>query len=332
MDKQKIELSGAEFSFSDEQEESANWLPFKGTCLFTDMHSRIPSNSDKPVVFPHEEIIKAQETMLNKGVDCVWSWNGNYYGGEAEDAFTGHNDRFKIGTVTKVETVGNEMKIEGGLWSLDFFDVCQMYTNVKSTLGFSVEVLFNAEDAGDHYIAHDVEFTGVAILYAGLAAFDKTYIAAKAKEQAALVNKQNNGGNNSMDEKQMKEILSAIDGVKAELSQQVTVAMDKVNALDEKVSARFKAMDDEKAKVEAKAKAEAEKQAAELAAKEKEQAELAAKAEQEKKEQERKSLSSISVLNRFAEGSKQAQIVNDPNMSAHEKFQALLAAREVEND
>ena len=79
-----------------------------------------------------------------------------------EGAFSGHDDRFKIGVVKTSVLEGNEMVISGGLWSNDFSDICDMYRNAKASLGFSVEVYFNLVDQGEYYDAVDIEFTGVA--------------------------------------------------------------------------------------------------------------------------------------------------------------------------
>ncbi len=193
--KTMLELHDLMFAASPER---LNWLPFTGTCLFADQPSDgIPSGGvDKPVRFPSAELDKALDSMVDMGVDCEWPeefWDG------PEEAFSGHDDRFKIGVVKTSVRKDNEMVISGGLWSNDFSDICDMYRNAKASLGFSVEVYFNLVDQGEYYDAVDIEFTGVAILFSDLAAFKDTYIAAKR------------GGDKEMTKEEMKELLELWD-------------------------------------------------------------------------------------------------------------------------
>ena len=191
--KTMLELHDLMFSASPER---LNWLPFTGTCLFADQPSDgIPSGGvDKPVRFPSAELDKALDSMVDMGVDCEWP--DDFLDGP-EEAFSGHDDRFKIDVVKTSVLEGNEMVISGGLWSNDFSDICDMYRNAKAALGFSVEVYFNLVDQGEYYDAVDIEFTGVAILFSDLAAFKDTYIAAKR------------GGDKEMTKEEMKELLDA---------------------------------------------------------------------------------------------------------------------------
>ena len=115
MERQKYEFHGDKVSFSVDSDGKRNWMPFKGTCLYADSPSDgVPCGvGDKPVLFPHDELKKGMDTMVNMGVDCKWP---DGWCDDASSAFTNHDDRFKIGTVTEVELVGNEMVIAGGLW------------------------------------------------------------------------------------------------------------------------------------------------------------------------------------------------------------------------
>src|SRR5574344_626878 len=108
--KTMLELHDLMFAASPER---LNWLPFTGTCLFADQPSDgIPSGGvDKPVRFPSAELDKALDSMVDMGVDCEWPddfWDG------PEEAFSGHDDRFKIGVVKTSVLKGNEMVISGG--------------------------------------------------------------------------------------------------------------------------------------------------------------------------------------------------------------------------
>ena len=100
-----LELHDLMFSASPER---LNWLPFTGTCLFADQPSDgIPSGGvDKPVRFPSAELDKALDSMVDMGVDCEWpdeddGDDHDEFGRKTscgpEEAFSGHDDRFKIG-------------------------------------------------------------------------------------------------------------------------------------------------------------------------------------------------------------------------------------------
>jgi len=304
--KTMLELHDLMFAASPER---LNWLPFTGTCLFADQPSDgIPSGGvDKPVRFPSAELDKALGSMVDMGVDCEWPdefWDG------PEEAFSGHDDRFKIGVVKTSVLEGNEMVISGGLWSNDFSDICDMYRNAKASLGFSVEVYFNLVDQGEYYDAVDIEFTGVAILFSDLAAFKDTYIAAKR------------GGDKEMTKEEMKELLDANFKAQQEAIEGLTKQL-------ENVALGF--AEDRAARKEAEEKAQAELAAAEEAAKLEEQkkadeaakaaAELAAK--QQETEAQRKSLEAGAFASRFGTDEANA-IVNNANLTPSQKFQALI--------
>lgn len=327
MNKQSLSfsLTNVQFSITDR----ANWMPFSGTCLFTNVPSDgIPSGGiDKPVAFPTEEVQKALASMNDMGVNCKFPDDFWDY---PDEIFTGHNSRFKIGVVKATVLNGNEMAISGGLWDMDFSDVCDVFKNAKKSLGFSVEVLFNLVDQGEYYNAVNLEFIGVAILFADLAAFKKTYIAAKDKNK--------NKGGKTM-ELTKEELQAMLDGLYSKFEAKVATTEKQV----EQLAVAF-AED----KAERKAKEEAEekeaKEKAELAAKEaeeakaKEEAEAKAKAELEEKqkkeaeelEAQRKSITFASRMGKFdGANEKQKAILSNSTLSSSEKFQSLLAARET---
>jgi Membrane protein involved in colicin uptake len=319
-----------------EGDSRLNWLPFKGTCLFTDTPSDgIPSGGlDKPVAFPQEEVQKALSTMTSMGINCRFP--DDFWDGPAE-VFSGHDSRFKIGVVETPVLNGNEMVISGGLWDNDFPDVCYVYRNAKESLGFSVEVYFDPVDMGEYYNAVNVEFTGVAVLFADLAAFKKTYIAAQEKHKGGM----------KMNEELLKKMLGEftasisktisdnIEGVKAEFAQQIETLSSEVSKVNAELAA---------AKAEKEAGEQAAKEAAELAAKKaaeeaaaaeaeaKAKAELEAKQKEEAKklEVQRKSMAFGRIQKRFAgDNDKQKAILSDATLSPSEKFQDLLQLREV---
>lgn len=333
----KLNKKSLSFNISNlkfELSNRSNWMSFSGTCLFTDVPSDgIPSGGiDKPVAFPRDEVQKALSTMQDMGVNCEFP---DDLFDCPDEIFTGHNPRFKIGVVKTSELNGNEMVISGGLWDMDFPDVCDVFKNAKKSLGFSVEVLFNLVDAGEYYNATDIEFIGVATLFADLAAFKKTYIAAKDKNKSK-------GGNKHM-ELTKEELQAMLDGLYGKFENkfnELKTDQEKNNTQIEQLAVAFA---EQKAKEEAK-EAE-EKQQAELAAakaeeeriakeaEEKAKAELAEKQKKEAEELEvqRKSVAFGNIHQRFqGSNDKQKAILGDAKLSPSEQFQKLLTVREAE--
>lgn len=313
MNKQSLSFGVRNLKF--ELGDRANWMPFSGTCLFTDVPSDgIPSGGvDKRVVFPTEEVQKALDTMVDMGVNCEFP---DVCFDRTDAVFTGHNPRFKIGTVKTSALNGTEMIISGGLWDMDFQDVCNVFKSAKKSLGFSVEVIFNLVDAGDYYNATDIEFIGVAVLFQDLAAFRKTYIAAQQNK---------NKGGKTM-ELTKEELQGMLDGIVGKFTEE----LNKSNAQIETLALAFAEQREEaKAKAEEEAKIAAELAEAKVKAEEeaKVAAELAEKTKKEAEEMEvkRKSLSFGTIYGRFeGKDEKQKAILNDAQMSPSEKFQRLI--------
>lgn len=315
MEKKALSLQVQNLKFELSQEKP-NWFPFTGTCLFVDEPSSgIPSggSEDKPVLFPKDEVEKSLTTFENMGVDCVWPEYGC-----PEYALTGHDTRNKIGCITSAEIVGNEVVIKGGLWEWDFEDVCDMVKLAKNSLGWSIEVRMYVEDSGDYYTATDLEFSGVALLYASAAAFDKTRLSAQKRK-----------GIEQMTKEEVQEMLNSLLEKFDEKFSKVTEEVEKIS---NEFSAEKELREQEKKEaleLAAKEKAEADaklaeeaKVAAELAAK-KEADELAAKAKLEAQRQT-KAFPGV-VIGKFSEASDEVKaVVADEKLSGSQKFQKLI--------
>lgn len=313
-----IQIRAGTIQLSASNEQRANWLPFKGTCLFADKPSDgVPCGSDKPVLFPAEVLANTANTLVDMAVNCEYDDLDT-----PEDIMAGHNPRNKIGVIKKAQLVNGELQIEGGLWCDDFYGFEYFYNNVKSSLGFSVECWIATHDDGENNIVDDCQFTGVAMLFKNVAACKDTYIAAKRKDT-----------NMNKEEMQalLKPINDSIESIKAELSTQIHEELKAQFAeykkeVEEKEKAKAK-LAEQKAKeakeAEEKAKLEAEEKAK---AEEAEKAKIAA-AEQKKKEEEdnlRKSKGYIIERFEFSDTDKAKKINDDPNLTPSQKFQALL--------
>ena len=318
MEKKTLSLQVQNLKF-ELSEEKPNWFPFTGTCLFVDEPSSgIPSggSEDKPVLFPKDEVEKSLTTFENMGVDCVWPEYGC-----PEYALTGHDTRNKIGVISSAEIVGNEVVIKGGLWEWDFEDVCDMVKLAKSSLGWSVEVRMYIEDSGDYYTATDLEFSGVALLYASAASFDKTYLAAKRKD---------------VDKMSKEEMQALLNEMLEKFDEKFSKVSEKVEKISEEFSAEKEAKAKEKADLELAAKEaedariiketkEAEEKAAlELAAKEKADADAKAK----EAEPKRKTIEFGTVVNKFKDASDEAKaIIENDKLNGSQKFKELINLR-----
>lgn len=213
----KLGFSG--LSFAD-AEGHINKMPFSGNCMFVNKPSdATPCGSDKPCMFPLEVVNKSLPTFIGMGVDVVYA--DDWYGDNPAEALTGHDSRFKIGIVESASIVEDAVNVTGILWQRDFYDVCYMIKNAKDALGFSIEVCVNdMEETDEYWIIKDFTFTGVAILYKNLAAFQNTALQAKAKHKE----------DERVNEEQLKQITDLISGVGVSFSEAMKSLEEKFDA------------------------------------------------------------------------------------------------------
>ena len=284
----KFESSDIQVSLTNDGH--INKLPFIATFMQIDSPSDgTPCGADSPIILAMEEAQKCVGTMDLMAVDCVWSdwW--------PEDCMTGHDSRNKIGVVEKAYIEGNEMKMKGFIYALDFPDIAYFIKNATPALGFSMECIADVETKDDGY-EHmtNVTFTGVAILFQNLAAFEDTYIdylaAAKRK------------GKEELTEQEKREFMASMK----ELVE--TAVSEKIGALEEKLEAsKAEPVVDEAMKAELE-KVKAEKAALEAAKKEAEE-----KAVEEKKALEQK-ITDLEA-NRKSSGAKDGKPTNGVDYS-----------------
>ena len=230
-----------------------------------------PCGADEPVIIDAEEAAKSIKTMNFMGIDCEWDeWWPEY-------CMTGHDTRNKIGVVRNAYIEGNELKIDGLIYSKDFSDIAFFIKNATPSLGFSMECLASSAIQDDNYEhLHDITFTGVAILFKNLAAYEDTYldyVASKKKgtneltkeEMEQLVGslKETINASQADFEKKMDEKFEAFKASKAEEAK-ADEQNSEIDKLKTELEAAKKAMDEkeQKAKEEleaAKAKFEQEK-------------------------------------------------------------------------
>lgn len=146
------------------------------------------------ILLRSEEAEKGLDSFKGMGVNCLWEWVWS-----TEDAMTGHDQRFVVGSVTNAWVEGNELKADLVIYKLNFPDVAEFIKNAQDSLGFSVECAFTAKEGDGCTEVTDVEFLGVAILFKESAAYKTTkidrLIASRRKE------------NKRMNEQEKKEFL-----------------------------------------------------------------------------------------------------------------------------
>lgn len=199
-----------------------NKLPFTATFMLIDSPSDgTPCGADAPVILSMDEAKKSIDTMNLMAIDCEWDdWCPEW-------CMTGHDPRNKIGVVESAYIDGNEMKMKGIVYANDFPDIAFFIKNATQALGFSMECIADTK-MGDDGFEHleNVTFTGVAILFANLAAFEDTYIeqiAAAKKKQKEEVNLTN------------EEITKLMDGFKAVLAENQKHTDEQLKTMDERM-------------------------------------------------------------------------------------------------
>lgn len=271
----KFESTSVEVALSSE-EKHPNKLPFTATFMLIDSPSDgTPMGADMPVVIDMEEAKNSVSTMDLMAIDCVWDdWMPEY-------CMTGHDSRNKIGLVEKAYIEGNEMKMKGFIYALDFPDIAFFIKNATSSLGFSMECLsgLDAQDDGYEHMT-GVTFTGVAILFQNLAAFESTYIdylAAAKKEKEKLTKEEMDALKASLKE--------TIEAGQKEFADKLKDVSERLETLE--ASKKQKVESDLEAKVKEleAAKEQAEKEAQKAVEAAKKEADEKAKAEKEALEQ-----------------------------------------------
>lgn len=186
------------FSKVNTPNKHPNALSFTGTVMkLNEPSSGCPDNTMnvyKPIVMSDEVAKKAADSMKMMAIDCVWD------GDNGTENMTGHDSTNKVGVVVNCYVIGNELKIDGIIYAIDFPKVADFIKANKSEMGFSVEMLCDVVEDEDVIRVDSAEFTGVAILFKEMAAYKSTYIdyiAAKRKD----INK-------TMDETKFKETIT----------------------------------------------------------------------------------------------------------------------------
>lgn len=269
--KTQLKFQSSSVTVPLESDEHPNKLPFVATFMAIDKPSDgVPCGPvNKPILIPMDEAKRSIDSMKLMGIDCTWcDWCPEWI-------MTGHDTRNKIGVVEDAYIEGNEMKLKGIIYCNDFPDIAYFIKNATPALGFSMECISDYEesDENDYVSLENVTFTGVAILFANLAAYEDTYIeyiAAKRKDK-------------DLDEKQMKEFMASI---KTMIDESTKNAIKDLNEKLDGVNTKVEAFKASKNELKAEENDEFNQKIAELEAA-KSEAEAKSKAAEEKLEQQK---------------------------------------------
>jgi len=164
-----INLEAMGFQLPEVPGGHPNRVPFSGVLTRVDeVSTRPPNGSAGHKVLITRAVAEASlSSLLGMGVDV------------SED-FTDHNARRKIGVISDAEIVGNDLRISGYLYGLDFEPEVAKIKREKDSLGFSYECrkVFIRDTSESVWVPESLIFTGCAILYRDSAAYQDTSIAA----------------------------------------------------------------------------------------------------------------------------------------------------------
>ncbi len=155
-----------------------NRAPFKGVLTRVDQASDLPPGGamGKRVYIPSEVAEAAIPSLLNMAVDC-----------DPDGDFAAHAPQHKIGIITGAVVSGDALEIEGFFYAADFPSLWAKIQSEKHRLGFSYEVKVRIRDLeADIWVVDGCVFTGAAVLYKHLAAYQTTSLAAQAEEDDAM--------------------------------------------------------------------------------------------------------------------------------------------------
>lgn len=179
-----------------------NRMPFSGIL------TRVDESSDAP---PHGS--NGNRTFISSAVaeQAIPSLLGMAV--DYTKDFDGHDKKSKIGVITDAKVNGNAIEIAGFLYASDFPEECARIREEKNRLGFSYECQAAISDLeADPWVITHCVFTGAALLYKDLAAYQTTSLSAKAEKDTEM---------------ELKEIMDAV----AKLSASITTLGDEVKTI-----------------------------------------------------------------------------------------------------
>lgn len=192
--------------------------------------SGVPGGAWSYVMWEKDAVESALDTLVSMPLNCYWPDSDDWWSNPC-DALTGHDTRFVIGSVQKAWIDGDNLMCSGIIWKENFSDVAFMIQNAKDALGFSVELYpleSTYDETEDCEHVTKLEFTGVAIAWKDLCAFDQTYVEEIAATVKKLYNKRKDDV--QMTEEQMK---ASLEGFLAQVDEKIAASNAK---LEEKLA------------------------------------------------------------------------------------------------
>ncbi len=172
-----------------------NRMPFSGVLTRVDQVSDAPPHGSdgKRTLIPSEVAEAAIPSLMGMGVDFTPELNG-------------HDAQSKIGLITEANIDGDALNITGFFYAADFPKECARIQAEKDALGFSYECQARIRDlSADIWEVEYCIFTGAAVLYKDLAAYQTTSLQATA----------NNSPEYTMKPEELKALMDTLAGLQA---------------------------------------------------------------------------------------------------------------------
>ncbi len=153
-----------------------NRMPFTGVVTFVDRPSdmAVGGAGGKLTYLPKAVAEAALPSLLGMGIDYT-------------NDFSAHDPQKKIGVITGADIIGDEVRIEGFFYALDFPQECARIKAEKEDLGFSYEIQAQTQAMGGNLLKIvSGMFTGAAVLYKNKAAYQSTSLAAQAEKDIEM--------------------------------------------------------------------------------------------------------------------------------------------------
>jgi len=173
-----------------------NRMPFSGVLTRVNQTSDMPPNGSngKRTLIPSEVAEAAIPSLMGMAVDFT-------------PELDGHDAQSKIGLITEAQIEGDALNISGFFYAADFPEECARIQAEKDALGFSYECQARIRDlSADIWEVDYCIFTGAAVLYKDLAAYQTTSLQATAQKPLEK---------RKMSPEELKALMDTLAGLKA---------------------------------------------------------------------------------------------------------------------
>ena len=165
------------------ENQHRNFVPFEGIAAFIDKPSERPAHlvnfdteqieEGAPISFTRAAVEAALPTLLGMGL-CF-----------QEGSYQNHPPRSKCGVITEAWIEGDQLRIRGGIYALDFPDVsAELQKNYRhlALCPLMRDLEIDPKTLPELFSVLKMTFTGVALMRVGTTGFDGTTIRIRRAE------------------------------------------------------------------------------------------------------------------------------------------------------